>query len=198
MKVLITGFDPFNQETINPAYEAIKRLPDSYNDVQLTKIEIPTSFNRAFSVIKPYLDQKYDAVIMVGQAGGRKEISLEKVAINYIDAKICDNDQKLFSHQLINANGKDAYFTTLPIIKLLDKLIEEKIPAKISYTAGTFVCNYLMYRVLEYLNNQKTIVGFVHVPYCTAQVIHNDLPAMDLEMITKALEIIIINLFQNS
>lgn len=191
MKILITGFDPFNKETVNPAYLAVSKLRNTYDDIILTKLEIPTSFNHSFEILSQELNNDYDAVIMVGQAGGRKEISLEKVAINYIDAKIADNDGLVISHQAINSNGKDAYFTTLPILKLLSDLEKESIPAKISYSAGTFVCNYLMYKTLEHFNTTNTKVGFIHVPYIKEQIKDDKTPFMDLEIITKALEIII-------
>lgn len=191
MKILITGFDPFNKETVNPAYLAVSKLRNTYDDIILTKLEIPTSFSHSFEILSQELNNDYDAVIMVGQAGGRKEISLEKVAINYIDAKIADNDGLVISHQAINSNGKDAYFTTLPILKLLSDLEKESIPAKISYSAGTFVCNYLMYKTLEHFNTTNTKVGFIHVPYIKEQIKDDKTPYMDLDMITKALEIII-------
>jgi pyroglutamyl-peptidase len=191
MKILITGFDPFNKETVNPAYLAVSKLENTYDDIILTKLEIPTSFSHSFEILSQELNNGYDAVIMVGQAGGRKEISLEKVAINYIDAKIADNDGLVISHQAINSNGKDAYFTTLPILKLLSDLEKESIPAKISYSAGTFVCNYLMYKTLEHFNTTNTKVGFIHVPYIKEQIKDDKTPFMDLEIITKALEIII-------
>lgn len=191
MKILITGFDPFNKETVNPAYLAVSKLRNTYDDIILTKLEIPTSFSHSFEILSQELNNDYDAVIMVGQAGGRKEISLEKVAINYIDAKIADNDGLVISHQAINSNGKDAYFTTLPILKLLSDLEKESIPAKISYSAGTFVCNYLMYKTLEHFNTTNTKVGFIHVPYIKEQIKDDKTPYMDLEIITKALEIII-------
>lgn len=191
MKILITGFDPFNKETVNPAYLAVSKLRNTYDDIILTKLEIPTSFSHSFEILSQELNNDYDAVIMVGQAGGRKEISLEKVAINYIDAKIADNDGLVISHQAINSNGKDAYFTTLPILKLLSDLEKESIPAKISYSAGTFVCNYLMYKTLEHFNTTNTKVGFIHVPYIKEQIKDDKTPYMDLDMITKALETII-------
>lgn len=191
MKILITGFDPFNKETVNPAYLAVSKLRNTYGDIILTKLEIPTSFSHSFEILSQELNNDYDAVIMVGQAGGRKEISLEKVAINYIDAKIADNDGLVISHQAINSNGKDAYFTTLPILKLLSDLEKESIPAKISYSAGTFVCNYLMYKTLEHFNTTNTKVGFIHVPYIKEQIKDDKTPYMDLDMITKALETII-------
>ena len=191
MKILITGFDPFNKETVNPAYLAVSKLRNTYGDIILTKLEIPTSFSHSFEILSQELNNDYDAVIMVGQAGGRKEISLEKVAINYIDAKIADNDGLVISHQAINSNGKDAYFATLPILKLLSDLEKESIPAKISYSAGTFVCNYLMYKTLEHFNTTNTKVGFIHVPYIKEQIKDDKTPYMDLDMITKALETII-------
>ena len=193
MNLLITGFDPFNNETINPAYQAVKILPNKIGEINITKLEIPTSFTESFKTLKMALDkQNYDFVILVGLAGGRAHISLEKVAINYMNATIPDNDGLVVAHQQI-ANNKEAYFTTLPIIKMLENLNQANIKAAISYTAGTFVCNYLMYKTLEYFENSQTKVGFIHVPFCYEQTINHEkpLPYMELETIAKALEICI-------
>ena len=192
MNILITGFDPFNNAAINPSYEAIKLLPDYINGHKINKLLIPTSFKRSFDVLKESLDNNhYDYVILVGQAGGRNSITPEKVAINYIDASIKDNDNLIYHDQPINKNNKEAYFSTLPIIKIRDLLNENDIKSTISYSAGTFVCNYLMYRTLEYFENTNTKAGFVHVPFENSQVSDNKYFSMPLEEIKRALEIII-------
>jgi pyroglutamyl-peptidase len=195
MKVLITGFAPFNNEKINPSYEAVKLISDMIDDIIVEKLEVPVSFNNAFkTVLNKIKDTDYDAVILVGQAGGRSMITLEKVAINYRYATIPDNDGASFNHESIIEDGMDAYFTTLPIVKMVDKLKENDIKASISFTAGTYVCNDLMYRVINYFkeNNKNTKAGFIHVPYIKEQVENKEnMPYMELNDIVKGLSICI-------
>ena len=174
MNILITGFDPFNNASINPSYEAVRLLPDYINGNKINKLLIPTSFKRSFEVLKEYLDNhELDYVILVGQAGGRVAVTPEKVAINYIDASIKDNDNLIYHDQPINKDNKEAYFSTLPIIKMRDMLNEAGIKSTISYSAGTFVCNYLMYKTLEYYDGKTTKAGFIHVPFEKSQVEDN-------------------------
>lgn len=195
MKVLITGFAPFNNEKINPSYEAVKLISDMIDDIIVEKLEVPVSFNNAFkTVLNKIKDTDYDAVILVGQAGGRSMITLEKVAINYRYAAIPDNDGASYNHESIIEDGMDAYFTTLPIVKMVDKLNENDIKASISFTAGTYVCNDLMYRVINYFkeNNKNTKAGFIHVPYIKEQVENKEnMPYMELNDIIKGLSICI-------
>ncbi len=196
MKFLITGFDPFDKETVNPAFEAVKKLPNKIKDSEIIKIEIPTSFKRSEQAILEAIE-KYspDVILSVGQAGGRNEITLEKVAINLLEARIKDNDGYQPSDLPIKEDGETAYFTNLNIKGIVSHLKENKIPTTISYTAGTFVCNTVMYNNLYLVDkkypNIKT--GFVHVPYLPEQaVLKNPMPSsMSLEMITKSLELII-------
>ena len=193
MKVLITGFAPFNNEKINPSYEAVKLLPNKIDLIEIDKLEVPVSYTKGFlTVLDKIKENDYDAVILVGQAGGRSMISLEKVAINYRYATIPDNDGDSFNHESIISNGLDAYFTTLPIIKMVDKLKENDIKAMISFSCGTYVCNDLMYKVINYYkeNNKNTKAGFIHVPYIKEQVENKEnMPYMELSEIVKALEI---------
>jgi pyroglutamyl-peptidase len=195
MKVLITGFAPFNNEKINPSYEAVKLISDMIDDIIVEKLEVPVSFNNAFkTVLNKIKDTDYDAVILVGQAGGRSMITLEKVAINYRYATIPDNDGASFNHESIIEDGMDAYFTTLPIVKMVDKLNENNLKASISFTAGTYVCNDLMYRVINYFkeNYKNTKAGFIHVPYIKEQVENKEnMPYMELNDIVKGLSICI-------
>ena len=194
MKILITGFDPFNKADINPSYEAVRLLPDAIDNKEITKLLIPTSFKRSFKVLKENLDKnKYDAIILVGQAGGRVGISLEKVAINYMDASIADNDGFIAKDSIIYPNEREAYFSTLPLIKMRDELINNKISAQISYSAGTFVCNYLLYNTLRYTSNTDTLACFIHVPFLPSQAKIGDkeYPSMELNDISRALEILI-------
>ncbi len=193
MKVLITGFDPFGGETVNPAYEAVKLLPDTIAGAQIIKMEIPTVFARSGPAVEEGI-QKYqpDVVINVGQAGGRSCVTIEKVAINLAEARIPDNDGDSPMDQPLQEDGDTAYFATIPVKAIVENVRSHGLPCHISYTAGTYVCNCVMYNVL-YLTAKKypnIRAGFIHVPYASEQVVNkpNGTPAMSLEAIAKSLE----------
>ena len=193
MKVLVTGFDPFGGEKVNPAYEAVKLLPDTIAGAEIIKIEIPTVFTRSAEVLEEAI-QKYrpDGVLDVGQAGGRSCMTVEKVAINLKEARIPDNDGEQPFDEPIREDGETAYFSTLPVKAMVENMRAHGIPAHISYTAGTYVCNCIMYNAL-YLAAKKYLgvrAGFIHVPFENGQVVDkaNGTPFMSLEMIAKGLE----------
>lgn len=196
MKVLVTGFDPFDKDTINPAFEAVKRLPNDIKGAEIIKLEIPTSFKRSEIVIQEAIE-KYnpDVILSVGQAGGRNEITIEKVAINLLEARIEDNDGYKPSDLPIKNDGETAYFTNLNIKGIINHLLDNNIPVSISYTAGTFVCNSVMYNNLYLVDkkyhNIKT--GFIHVPFLPEQAcLKKPIPSsMSLDTIAKAIELTI-------
>jgi pyroglutamyl-peptidase len=195
-KVLITGFDPFGGEIVNPSFEAIKQINPNKLNCELYKLEVPTKyFDSAKLVIDSINRLKPDVILLVGQAGGRKDISIERVAINVDDSKASDNANIIRENEPIVINGHNAYFSTLPINQIIENLRKNYIPANISNSAGTYVCNHLMYSVLNHLNkldNSQVKAGFIHVPYIKEQTIYkNNIFSLDLEVITKALEIII-------
>lgn len=195
MKILVTGFDPFGSEKINPALEAVKRLPTQISGAKIITLEIPTVFNEVGPIIQQAI-QTYqpDLVLNVGQAGGRFNITVEKVAINLADARIADNQGNQPLDEAIFADGPTAYFTQLPVKAIVSALNENEIPATVSYTAGTFVCNYVMYYVQHLISTRypKIKGGFIHVPYIPAQVVTKpNQPAMSLEDIVKGLELAI-------
>ena len=191
MKILLTGFDPFGGESINPAYEAVKEVtaPDG---VELIKLEVPTVFFKAFDCVKAVIEeQKPDAVICVGQAGGRSSVTPERVAINLMDAKSPDNEGFVPVDQPIVSGGENALFSTLPVKKIVSAINSVGVPSQISNTAGTFVCNSLMYGVLKLCKESfhQTIAGFIHVPYIPQQVTDKpDLPSLPLLKTVAALE----------
>ena len=196
MKVLVTGFDPFGGEKINPAFEAVKLLPDIINNAEIIKVEVPTVFNKSGLAVKQAIKtHQPDIVICVGQAGGRASLSLERVAINLIEARIPDNEGQQPLGQLVKADGPNAYFTSLPLKAMVKKLHDNGLPGYISYTAGTFVCNEIMYSLLYTLDKEypNVLGGFIHVPYEPSQVINKpvDTPSMPLETIAKSLELAI-------
>ena len=193
MKVLVTGFDPFGGEKVNPAFEAVKLLPDTIAGTEIIKLEIPTVFTRSAVVVEEAI-QKYqpDIVINVGQAGGRSCMTVEKVAINLAEARIPDNDGEQPFDQPIKEDGETAYFASIPVKAMVENMRSHGIPAHISYTAGTYVCNSIMYNVLYMIDKKYNGIrgGFIHVPFEGGQVVNkpNGPPFMSLEMISKGLE----------
>lgn len=202
MKVLITGFDPFNGETINPAFEAIKLLPNTILDVDIIKLEIPTVFKKSMEYIEKIIENvNPDVIILVGQAGGRSSITVERVAINIDDTKIKDNEGNMPVDNKIREDGENAYFSNLPIKIMVDNMINNGIPANISNDAGTFVCNHVMYGTLYLINKKYNNIKscFIHVPYIPNQVLaKNNIPSMSLVDISKGLEICIQTCIENN
>lgn len=193
MKILVTGFDPFGGEPTNPAYEAIKLLPDTIDGAEIIKLEIPTVFGKgAEKAIAMIEEKEVDVVLSVGQAGSRSAMTVEKVAINLVEARIPDNDGQQPFDLPIKEDGENAYFTTLPIKAMVEEMKVNGIPAFVSYTAGTYVCNEVMYQELYAVNKRFSNVraGFVHVPYASAQAVDkpNGTPFMSIETIAKGLE----------
>ena len=174
MKILVTGFDPFGGEAINPAWEAVSRLPKEIEGAEIVTVQIPTVFGdsakRLFEAVE---QQQPDAVVCVGQAGGRFGITPERVAINVDDARIADNKGQQPLDTVIQADGAPAYFTTLPVKAMVEAVKAAGLPASLSNTDGTFVCNHIMYQNLYYLakHHPNTQGGFIHVPYVTEQVV---------------------------
>jgi pyroglutamyl-peptidase len=151
-KILVTGFQPFGGETMNPAWEAVRRLPDTIAGASVTKVEIPVVFGKGPEAVDKAIDEvQPDLVLCVGQAGGRAKITPEFVGINYADARIPDNDGNQPVAERIAADGPDAYFATLPVKAMVQAMAEAGIPAEVSYTAGTYVCNDVMYSLLHTL-----------------------------------------------
>lgn len=193
MKVLVTGFDPFGGEKLNPAYEAVKMLPDRIAGAEIVKVEVPTVFAECGDALERAMDANHpDIVICVGQAGGRSGMTIERVAVNIADARIPDNAGGQPQDEPIRKDGDRAYFATVPTRAMVERIQSRGIPAFLSYTAGTYVCNCIMYHLL-YLNERKypgTTGGFIHVPYECSQTVGKPLgtPSMSLEKIAEALQ----------
>ena len=193
-KVLITGFDPFGGETINPAYEAVKLLPDEIAGAKIIKKEIPTVFQKGpDAVYEEIQSSKPDYVLCIGQAGGRSQVTPEWVGINFRNARIADNEGNQPLQTSVVENGPEAYFTMLPVFRMVEKMKENGISASVSYTAGTYVCNDVMYSVLHYCHTEFKGVkgGFMHVPFATEQTVNQPAgtPGMNLKDIAKAIEL---------
>ncbi len=186
-RLLITGFDPFGGENINPSWEAVRHLEDEVGQWSLTKLQIPTVFGLAARKVLEFACQlKPDAVLCVGQAGGRGAITPEVVAINLREASIPDNAGNQPVNQPVIEGGPAAYFATAPVREMVDAIKTAGYPAALSYSAGAFVCNDLLYTLLRHYEGTETKVGFVHVPFLPQQAKENQ-PSMPLEDITAAL-----------
>ena len=193
MKLLLTAFDPFGGDAVNPALEAVKLVADKIGRFEIVKLEVPTVFRKSIERVAQVIEEeKPDAVLCIGQAGGRFEITPERVAINIDDARIKDNEGNQPIDTKIFEDGENAYFTTLPIKAMVETIREANLPAAVSNTAGTFVCNHLMYGVLYTLakNYPNIKGGFTHVPFIPEQVARRTpvAPYMALEDIKRGLE----------
>ena len=194
MKILVTGFDPFGGEAINPSYEAVKLLPDKFCGAEILKLEIPTVCRKSTEVILQKIEECHPtAVISVGQSGGAKAIRIERVAVNLDDYRIPDNEGNQPVDTPIYADGPNAYFSTLPIKAIKDAISENGISAEISNSAGLFVCNHVFYSIRHLCETQYRdmgiISGFIHVPFIPEQTKDKpDEPSMPLENISEALE----------
>ena len=192
MKILVTGFDPFGGEKVNPALEAVKSLPSVIHGAEIRWVEIPTVFYQSAEVLEAEIVRyQPDVVLCIGQAGGRASLTPERVAINQDDARIPDNQGNQPIDTPIRLDGQAAYFSTLPIKAMVQAIKEEGLPATVSNTAGTFVCNHLMYQAL-YLADKKfpnMRAGFMHIPYMTEQVVNKpNTASMNLTDIVRGIE----------
>jgi pyroglutamyl-peptidase I len=200
-KALLTGFDPFGGEPINPSYEAVSQLDRRTIDgVQIVAWKIPTVFRRSVDVLAHAIETvQPQVVICVGQAGGASDIRVERVALNLIDARIPDNEGNQPVDVPVVPDGPVAYWSTLPVKAIVHNLRAAGIPASVSYSAGTFVCNQLFYGLAHLLATQYPSVrgGFLHIPYLPEQAArHPGAPSMALETVVKALEIAVRTCFQ--
>ena len=187
-KLLITGFDPFDGATINPSWEAVKLLPDTIGEYELHKLQIPTVFGMAPKTVLEAAEKlQPDVIISVGQAGTRPAVTPERIGINVRDARITDNAGVSPKDEPIVPGGPDGYFTTLPVKAMIAAINDAGLPASISNTAGTFVCNDVLYSLLHRFAGTDTRCGFIHVPWLPEQ----GEPSLPLESTAKALEIAI-------
>ncbi|MBR0522345.1 MAG: pyroglutamyl-peptidase I [Firmicutes bacterium] len=192
MKILLTGFEPFGGEPVNPALESVK-LAKAPEGVELVKLEVPCLFEKCIQVVMDAVRrEKPDAVLCVGQAGGRDKVTPERVAINVMDARIADNGGYKPSDVCIREDGPAAYFATLPVKAMTAAINEAGVPTALSNTAGTFCCNDVMYGVLHEITKEGLPVkaGFMHVPCIPEQLprFKEGTPALPLEDIARAVE----------
>ena len=182
--LLITGFDPFGGESINPSWEAVKRLPDAIGEYEVYKLQIPTVFGLAAQkVLEKAAEIQPDVILSVGQAGGRAAVTPERIAINVRNARIVDNEGNQPVEEMIVPTGADGMFATVPVARMAQAIQDAGLPGAISNTAGTFVCNDTLYTLLHHYQNTAVQAGFIHVPYLPEQ----GTPSMPLEQIVQAL-----------
>lgn len=195
MKLLLTGFEPFGQESVNPSWEAVKAFPDMVEGVEVVKVRLPVTFKGAAVMLEQAVDEfRPDVVLCVGQGSGRSEVNIERVAINMADSKKPDNDGYQPEEMPVRAEAPDAYFSNLPVKRLVEVLHEAGVPAVVSNSAGAYVCNSVFYTALHLVHNKypDMRVGFVHIPYLPCQVVEKSKqPSMASETVVLALETIL-------
>lgn len=192
MTLLLTGFAPFGGETLNPSWEAVRRLDgERLGNLPVVAAQLPTEFGAALRALDELLERhRPTLVVAVGQAGGRAELSLERIAINVDDARIPDNAGRQPIDEPVVAGGPAAYFSTLPIKAMTRVLRDAGIPAAVSQTAGTFVCNHVFYGLQHRLQGSGVRSGFIHIPYLPAQAAAQPgAPSMALETLIAGLRL---------
>ena len=184
-KLLITGFDPFGGESVNPSWEAVKLLPDQIGAYEIHKLQIPTVFGLApKTVLEKAAEIQPDVIISVGQAGTRAAVTPERIGINIRDARIADNAGISPKDESIVPGGPDGLFSTLPVKAMIGAIQAAGLPGAVSNTAGTFVCNDVLYSLLHHYAGTHVRCGFIHVPWLPQQ----GAPSLPLEDTVKALE----------
>ena len=184
-KILITGFDPFNGNTANPSWMAAQALPDRVGDYEVHRLQLPTVYGQAAQMVIDFAQQlQPDVILCLGLAGGRAAVTPERVGINVRSASIPDNAGQQFTDAPLIPGGPAAYFSTLPVTAMAAAIREAGVPGAVSNTAGTYVCNDVLYTLCHHFAGTKTRVGFIHVPYIPGQGEPN-LPPEDM---VRALE----------
>jgi len=190
--VLVTGFEPFGGEDVNPSWEICRQLPAAIGRARIERLRVPTQFRRAIQAVAAEIERLEPAlVILLGQAGGRAPISVERVAINVDDARIPDNAGAQPVDEPVAPGGPAAYFATVPVKAMAAAIREAGVPAEVSNSAGTFVCNHLFYVVLHFLavSGRPARAGFIHVPWLDSQAVARpDEPAMALATMVRGVE----------
>ena len=183
-RLLITGFDPFGGQSVNPSWSAVASLPDRIGDFELCKLPIPTVFGLAADAVLAKAAQFQPHVILcVGQAGGRDAVTPERIAVNIRDARIPDNQGNQPRGEFVAADGPAAYFSTVPVADMARAIRDAEIPATVSNSAGAFVCNDVLYSLLHHYAGTPVRVGFIHVPYLPEQ----GCPSLPLDRTVAAL-----------
>lgn len=191
-KILVTGFEPFGGEHTNPSWEVVKALPRTIAGRSVVRERIPVSFRRGPAAALAAIQRESPSIVLcVGQAGGRAKVTPEFVGINYADARIPDNDGVRPRGTRLLEGAPDAYFSTLPVHAMARAMVDAGVPAAVSYTAGTYVCNAVLFSALHALAKSRPTVraGFVHVPYSPEQAcrLPEATPSMPVALMRKAI-----------
>ena len=187
-RLLITGFDPFGGQPVNPSWEAVRRLPNEIGDYTLTKLRIPTVFGAAAqAVLETAQSVQPDVILSIGQAGGRSAVTPEVVGLNLREAGIPDNAGNQPSARPVVEGAPAAYFATVPVREMVRAINAAGLPGALSYSAGVYVCNDVLYTLLHHFDGTPTRVGFIHVPFLPEQA-QNGQPSLTLDQMTRALE----------
>ncbi len=183
--ILITGFEPFGGERVNPSWLAVEQLPERIGHFTLHKLPLPTVFGQAPALLLEKAKEiRPDYILSVGQAGGRDAVTPERIAVNIRDAKITDNVGNQPVGQFVVPDGPAAYFSTVPVMDMAQAIRDAQIPGAVSNSAGAFVCNDTLYLLLHHYAGTDVKVGFIHVPWLPEQ----GSPSLELERTVKALE----------
>ena len=192
MKILVTGFEPFGGESRNPSAEVVAALPDELSGAGIVKLIVPVVRHECVKEVEAAVEEhRPDVVLSIGQAGGRAAISVERVALNLDDYRIPDNAGNQPANEPVVVGGPDAYLCRLAVKEMVAAIQGEGIPAQLSMTAGTFVCNHLLYSVTHLLAEKypRAKAGFIHIPYLPEQVTDKPgIPSMSLELSTRAVQ----------
>ena len=190
MKLLLTGFEPFGGEKRNPSAEIVEGISAQIGDVEIIKLILPVVRGAASSAVQEAVENfGPDVVLSIGQAGGRAAVSVERVAVNLDDYRIPDNGGNQPVDEPIVPGGPDGYFCTVPVKEMVEAAQKAGVPTAQSLSAGTFVCNHVMYATLHYLaeKHPETKFGFIHIPYLPEQVAEKPgVASMSLELSAKA------------
>jgi pyroglutamyl-peptidase len=192
--VLLTGFEPFDGETVNPSWQAVRAVADHPpQGIELTAAQLPCVFGDALDALRAAIAETCpDVVLCVGQAGGRPDLTVERVAVNIEDARIPDNAGARPIDEPVVPGGPAAYFATLPVKACVAAVREAGLPASVSQTAGTFVCNHVFYGLMHLAATERPGLrgGFVHVPYAPGQVTDRALPSLPVAAVAEGLRVI--------
>lgn len=191
MRILVTGFDPFAGNVVNPALETIKLLPTKIKNHDIITLEVPTVAIKSLEIIENAIKEyDPDIILSIGQASGRCDIAVERIGINLDDYKIPDNIGQQFVDKKIFEDGPDAYFVKLPTKKMVESIKKYNIPASISYSAGTYICNHALYGISHILESKYKgkLNGFIHIPCLPEQAVNSkNMPSMSKETILQAI-----------
>jgi len=200
MRVLLTGFEPFDNNPVNPSQMLVERLPDFIDEVEIRKAILPVDTTNAPKFLLAEMkSHRPDAVLAFGLASERSSISLERVALNLMDFRIPDNAGVSITDKPVVEGGPNAYFTTLPIRSIAEALKTAGIPAEISLSAGSYLCNQVFYSLMHAISEERlpTLAGFIHLPALPEQAAEteNAAASISLESDIKAANIIIAQVY---